>query len=223
MVSQTPQPPTHGAHPLPLGTMALRRLAFMWVVMSLLMPAHGQTQQQRDRRTAYSCSSKADCNYMGCNDQNIVFFKTPVEDMNDAQRQRAAVWPCTSGQSCNTTLNYDCGYHGYFPIMPPHSYGYWDVCWFGLAKPSAGVQVLGRGNGGANCPDPPHCAAGKFSPDGKNAGGSKACSNCTAGTFSVEGAKNCTPCAAGTFSAAGESTCTICGAGKTSWLWACVG
>ena len=31
------------------------------------------------------------------------------------------------------------------------------------------------------CPDPPQCVAGKYSPDGLDGGGNKACSSCPAG------------------------------------------
>ena len=34
------------------------------------------------------------------------------------------------------------------------------------------------------CPDPPACAAGKYSSTGKNGGGDKACQSCSPGKFS---------------------------------------
>ena len=68
------------------------------------------------------------------------------------------------------------------------------------------------------CADPPQCAAGKYSPDGRAGGGDRACTPCPAGKFEpAAGSTACSECPAGKFSVATGATtvatCLACGAG----------
>ena len=69
------------------------------------------------------------------------------------------------------TLDTHCQYSGC-----PSAY-----CWNYYSR---GYNCYWNYNGNErNCPDPPVCNAGSFSPDGKNAGGDKACQLCPSGKF----------------------------------------
>jgi syndecan 4 len=55
------------------------------------------------------------------------------------------------------------------------------------------------------------CAAGTFSVDGDSS-----CTSCSPGLFSAAGSSTCSTCVAGTYSAAGAASCTACPSGTTS-------
>ena len=137
----------------------------------------------------FSIQSQANGAPAGCiryNDGRLIFVET-----------------CSNHANCGTT---NCNGCSVLDVQV------WEViCWAGQSCHQANPWT-----GWGPCAPPPLCAAGKYSLDGKNAGGNKACSNCEAGKTSVSGAQNCTTCASGTYSAAGDSICTNCAAGKSS-------
>ena len=106
-------------------------------------------------RTAYSCSSKADCNYDGC-------------------ANRRCSRPATGSSFCNNNVSeYGCSYGS-------TDYYYHYGCIFGATSGRAAERWYRS----SACPDPTLCAPGNYSANGKNYLGDGACKPCIAGTFS---------------------------------------
>jgi hypothetical protein len=165
-------------------------------------------------KAQYKCSSGYQCHYPGCNDRPCLTNRPDSPWCVNGQGEDWCQGDAREGHYLKAHCYIDNVDNGVVTATCKYDNGatnFEGACGEGENRIVFNRTYLNPLGGHCYCPDPPACAAGNYSSNGKSGGGDYACRQCPSGKFqTATGASVCTDCPANFDSPAGSTSFANC-------------